>query len=63
MSWKDEGEALQWLWAVEECRPFRESDLFSKHLERIATMAGAAPKGPAPKQMPDARLPYPEDSE
>jgi len=54
--WRDQGEALHWLHAVEECRAFREGDTFSQHLERIATLAGTAPMEGL------ARLPY-KDSE
>ena len=60
--WKDEGEEMRWLCAVEECREFRRSDTFLEHLERIAAKAGRVVTQPAAKAMPVvARLPYRED--
>jgi hypothetical protein len=59
---KDEAEEQQWLWAVEECRPFRKTDSFLRHLERIAEKAGRSVTQPVAKAMPDVRLPYKESA-
>jgi hypothetical protein len=58
MTWRDESEAMRWLWAVEECREARKTDNLHEHLERIAKTAGAELAGKPAKEFPVARLPY-----